>query len=52
MLFIAAILVMFLLLIGLDDLSQIVSGLVVLIALPIWAFMLARRLPQLTPGST
>ena len=35
-----------------DDLSQIISGLFVLVALPIWAFLLARKLPHLQPSGT
>jgi hypothetical protein len=50
-LLLAAVLVAILQLIGADDLAQIVLGLFVLIALPIWAFLLARKLPELTPST-
>ena len=49
--FFAAVLVAFLLLIGADEVSQIISAIFVLVALPIWAFLLARKLPQLEPAS-
>jgi hypothetical protein len=50
-LLLAALLVAVLALIGADELSQIVSGLFVLVALPAWALVLARRLPQATAST-
>jgi hypothetical protein len=46
-----AILVAVLQLVGADELAQIVSGLFVLVALPALAFVLARRIPQVTAES-
>jgi len=48
-LLLAAVLVAILQLVGADDLAQMILGLFVLIALPLWAFLLARKLPQLQP---
>lgn len=51
-LLLAAVLVLVLTLIDANQLAQLTAGVFVAVALPIWAFMLARRAPELATATT